>query len=217
MAAPAAASAPSSDALFASAAAPRAEALSPDEREARWTALAAEVARCERCALHAGRTQTVFGVGDRNADWMCVGEGPGAEEDRRGEPFVGPAGQLLDKMLVAIGLAREQVYIANIVKCRPPDNRTPRPDEAAACADYLLRQIQLVRPRLLLALGGVAAHALLGVETPVGRLRGSVHQHAQTGTPLIVTYHPAYLLRSPGSKRAAWEDLKFARRTFEGE
>ena len=177
-----------------------------------WDALAAEVAACTRCALHATRNCTVFGVGDRHARWLIVGEAPGAEEDRRGEPFVGRAGRLLDSMLQAVGLSRHQVYIANILKCRPPDNRNPQPAEVAQCLPYLERQIALLRPSLLLAVGSVAAHNLLATDVPVGRLRGQVHAFGTARTPLVVTYHPAYLLRAPAEKRKAWEDLKLARR-----
>lgn len=174
-----------------------------------WSDLEAAVSGCTRCALARRRTRTVFGVGARSARWMIVGEAPGAEEDRRGEPFVGRAGRLLDAMLAAIGLARAEVFITNIVKCRPPGNRDPAPEEADACWPYLERQIELVNPALLLAVGRVAAQRLLGVETPVGRLRKRVHE-GPGGRPLVVTYHPAYLLRTPTAKRAAWEDLKLA-------
>ena len=179
-----------------------------------WDELRAAVAACQRCQLHEGRTQTVFGVGNPAADWMVVGEAPGAEEDRRGEPFVGRAGQLLDEMLRAIGQQRGDVFIANILKCRPPNNRDPKPEEAAECRAYLDRQIELVAPRIILAVGRIAAQQLLGTDTPVGRLRGRVHQLGNT--PVIVTYHPAYLLRSPGQKRKAWEDLCLARRVVAG-
>jgi len=179
-----------------------------------WDALKAEVKNCTKCALHATRTQTVFGVGNRQADWMVIGEAPGAEEDRRGEPFVGAAGQLLNAMLKAIGLTRESVYIANILKSRPPGNRDPQPEEVAACFPYLTRQIALIRPKLILAVGRIAAQNLLRTDMPVGRLRGQVHRFGEFNTPLIVTYHPSYLLRSPGEKRKAWEDLKFARDFF---
>jgi DNA polymerase len=180
-----------------------------------WQALREEVLRCTRCGLHAGRTQGVFGVGNTRADWMVIGEAPGAEEDRRGEPFVGRAGQLLDAMLRAIGLSRAQnVYIANVLKSRPPNNRDPRPEEVAACLPYLRRQIELVRPRLLLAVGRIAAQNLLGTEESLSRLRGRVHRFGELNTPLVVTYHPAYLLRNPADKRKAWEDLKFARSVF---
>jgi DNA polymerase len=177
-----------------------------------WTTLQHSVAACQRCGLHACRTQTVFGVGDRHAEWMVVGEAPGAEEDARGEPFVGAAGQLLDAMLAAIGLARESVFIANILKCRPPGNRDPSPVEIAECLPYLHQQIRQVRPRLILAFGRVAAQSLLGTDKPLGTLRGSVHSAAPLNTPVVVTYHPAYLLRTPAEKRKAWEDLKYARR-----
>ena len=185
--------------------------------DAVWRSLEREVSACTACGLHASRTQTVFGVGSRVAEWMFVGEGPGFEEDRQGEPFVGRAGKLLDKMLAALGFDRSQVYIANTVKCRPPDNRNPRPEEIAACNGYLQRQIDLIRPRLVVALGAVAANTLLHTEVAVGKLRGKVHRLDETGTPLIVTYHPAYLLRSPNQKKAAWKDLQLAQRVAAGE
>lgn len=177
-----------------------------------WQTLRAEVAGCTQCGLSATRTRTVFGVGDVKARWLVIGEAPGAEEDRQGEPFVGRAGQLLNAMLRAIGLARESVFIANILKCRPPGNRDPKPEEVACCLPYLMRQIALIRPTLILAVGRIAAQNLLSTDTPLGKLRGKVHQFGVLNTPVIVTYHPAYLLRSPGEKRKAWEDLKFARR-----
>lgn len=175
-----------------------------------WTALRDTVAACTRCKLHESRTQTVFGVGNPNADWMIIGEAPGAEEDRRGEPFVGRAGKLLDEMLQAAGQGRESVFIANILKCRPPNNRDPEPAESAECRRYLERQIELVQPKIILAVGRIAAHLLLETDTPVGRLRGTTHYLDKT--PLIVTYHPAYLLRSPSQKRKSWDDLCLARR-----
>lgn len=175
-----------------------------------WDALRAAVRDCRRCELHRSRTQTVFGVGSQAAAWMIVGEAPGVEEDRQGEPFVGPAGQLLNEMLRAVGVGREQVFIANILKCRPPDNRDPRPEEVAACADYLAAQIRLLAPRLILAVGRIAAQNLLGQDLPVGRLRGRVHAWGPAGIPLVVTFHPAYLLRSPLEKRKAWDDLRLA-------
>ncbi len=188
--------------------------LSP-ELAADWEKLRAEVSACTRCALHATRTQGVLGVGNRQADWLIIGEAPGAEEDRRGEPFVGRAGQLLDAMLRAIGLSREtNVYIANVLKSRPPGNRDPKPDEVAACLPYLMRQIALMRPRLILAVGRIAAQNLLSTDVPLGRLRGKIHPFGELNTPLIVTYHPAYLLRTPADKRKAWDDLKFARGVF---
>jgi DNA polymerase len=188
--------------------------LSADE-ETHWESLKAEVLGCRKCTLHATRTQGVFGVGNRRADWLVIGEAPGAEEDRRGEPFVGRAGQLLNAMLKAIGLDREQVFIANVLKSRPPNNRDPKPEEVAACLPYLMRQIALLQPRLMLAVGRIAAQNLLATDMALGRLRGQVHTFGELNTPLIVTYHPAYLLRSPADKRKAWEDLKFARSTFQ--
>lgn len=187
----------------------------PADVDAQWEGLQAEVLSCTRCALHSTRTQGVFGVGNRRAEWLIIGEAPGAEEDRRGEPFVGRAGQLLNAMLKAIGLPREQVFIANVLKSRPPGNRDPKPDEVAACLPYLMRQIALLQPRLMLAVGRIAAQNLLATDMALGRLRGQVHQFGELNTPLIVTYHPAYLLRSPADKRKAWEDLKFARSTFQ--
>ncbi|MGR8920610.1 MAG: uracil-DNA glycosylase, partial [Gammaproteobacteria bacterium] len=180
-----------------------------------WAALRARVAACTACGLAAGRTQTVFGVGDEDADCLVVGEAPGAEEDRRGEPFVGRAGQLLDAMLAAIGQPRERVYIANILKCRPPRNRDPRPDEVVACSGFLARQVALIRPRLILAVGRIAAQNLLGTDTPIGRMRGQLYHYGDDEIPVIVTYHPAYLLRSPREKRKAWDDLCAARRLLE--
>jgi uracil-DNA glycosylase len=182
------------------------ETVSPTGMD--WGTLQDCVAGCTRCELSQSRTNTVFGVGNRSADWMIVGEAPGAEEDRRGEPFVGRAGKLLDQMLLAIGETRESVFIANILKCRPPNNRDPKPVEAAACRGYLDRQIELVQPRILLAVGRIAAQNLLGSDEPVGRLRGRAHE--LDGIPLVVTYHPAYLLRSPTQKQKAWRDLCLA-------
>jgi uracil-DNA glycosylase family 4 len=179
-----------------------------------WEPLRERVAACVRCRLSAGRTQTVFGVGNRQAQWLVVGEAPGAEEDRQGEPFVGPAGQLLNSMLRAIGLAREEVYIANVLKCRPPHNRDPSADEIGECLPYLERQIALLKPKIMLVVGRIAAQNLLRSDTPLGRLRQQVHTFGASRVPLVVTYHPAYLLRSPAEKRKAWEDLKFAREVF---
>ncbi|MGC3980272.1 MAG: uracil-DNA glycosylase [Steroidobacteraceae bacterium] len=178
-----------------------------------WDELFKAVRGCTRCPLHASRTQGVFGVGNRQAEWMIVGEAPGADEDRQGEPFVGRAGQLLNSMLQAMGFPREQVFIANVLKSRPPGNRDPKPEEVAACIPYLARQIELVNPRIILCVGRIAAQNLLNTETPIGKLRGQVHR---LGTrPVVVTYHPAYLLRSPGEKRKAWDDLQLALRTYE--
>jgi uracil-DNA glycosylase len=172
-----------------------------------WERLAAEVRACTLCGLHKTRTQTVFGVGRRDAELLVIGEAPGADEDRQGEPFVGRAGQLLNAMLRAIGLPRSEVYIANILKCRPPGNRDPQPDEASRCTPYLSRQIALVNPRAILAVGRIAAQWLLQTDSPIGRLRGRVVRYGESGTPLVVTYHPAYLLRSPLEKAKAWTDL----------
>ena len=180
-----------------------------------WVELKQAVPACTACSLHKTRTQTVFGVGDENADWLLVGEAPGAEEDRLGDPFVGQAGKLLDNMLAAIGLnRRENVYIANVLKCRPPGNRNPEPEEVAKCTPFLLQQIGLIQPRLIVAMGRFAAQTLLDTDASIASLRGRVHRYA--GVPLIVTYHPAYLLRNLPDKAKAWEDLVFARRTMAG-
>lgn len=180
-----------------------------------WSELEATIKSCTRCALHAQRTQAVPGVGHRQADWLIIGEAPGADEDKQGEPFVGRAGKLLDQMLLAIGLKREEVYITNIVKCRPPGNRDPKPEEAAACENYLRRQIDLIQPKIILAVGRIAAHNLLKTDQRVGALRGKCFEYADTGIPVVITYHPAYLLRSPGEKRKAWQDLLLARRVMD--
>ena len=187
------------------------EAVEPGDAEAAgqdWEQLRTSVSACTLCELAGSRTQTVFGVGNPDADWMIIGEAPGAEEDRRGEPFVGRAGKLLDEMLKAVGQGRDAVFIANILKCRPPNNRDPKPVEAASCRAYLERQIELVQPRIILAVGRIAAQNLLGSDAPVGRLRGQVHDLG--GIPLVVTYHPAYLLRSPTQKQQSWDDLCLA-------
>lgn len=189
-------------------------------REARiakmdWPSLKAAVPACTACALHGSRKQTVFGVGDEDADWFLVGEAPGADEDEAGEPFVGQAGKLLDAMLAAIGLQRRtNVYIANVLKCRPPGNRHPETSEVAQCSPHLMRQIVLIRPRLILAMGRFAVQALLATDASIASLRGKVH--AYHGIPLIVTYHPAYLLRTLQDKAKAWQDLLFALKTIEG-
>jgi len=180
-----------------------------------WLALREAVARCTACGLCQSRRQAVFGVGNRAARWMFVGEAPGAEEDRQGEPFVGRAGQLLTSMLRALGLEREDVYIANVLKCRPPGNRDPRPEEARACRGYLERQIELVDPALIVAVGRVAAQTLLETDAALARLRGRVHGLGLRQRPLMVIYHPAYLLRSPGEKRKAWLDLIQAKQVFQ--
>lgn len=178
-----------------------------------WESLAESVSACRQCVLCERRKQAVLGVGDRRADWLFVGEGPGAEEDERGEPFVGQAGKLLDAMLAAVGLQRgNKVYIGNAVKCRPPNNRTPEPEEVAACFPYLDAQIRLIQPKLIVALGRPAAQALLEGDVRIGAARGRLFKYRDI--PVIVTYHPAYLLRNLDDKRKAWEDLCFARRTM---
>ena len=183
-----------------------------------WDELRAAVSSCRACTLCERRTQTVFGVGHPQAQWMLIGEAPGEQEDRQGEPFVGKAGQLLDNMLRAVGLTRsdapahEQVYIANVLKCRPPQNRNPEPQEVAQCEPYLLRQIALVQPKLILAMGRFAVQSLLKTGEPIGRLRGRLHEvPGMPGVPVVVTYHPAYLLRNPLDKARSWEDLCLAR------
>jgi uracil-DNA glycosylase family 4 len=182
-----------------------------------WPALREAVVNCTACKLCTGRRQTVFGVGNPRAHWMIVGEAPGEQEDRQGEPFVGKSGQLLDNMLRAVGLTRaaadasRQVYIANTLKCRPPGNRNPQPDELAQCEPFLVRQVALVQPRIILAMGRFAVQSLLRSDEPIGRLRGRVHRYQ--GVPLIVTYHPAYLLRNLDDKAKAWDDLCLAAQT----
>lgn len=187
---------------------PDARESRPDPEEADLDELRRMAARCTRCPLHRSRTRSVFGTGPRSAPFMVVGEGPGAQEDRQGEPFVGRAGVLLEAMLFALGISRESIYITNIVKCRPPKNRDPRPDEAAGCAAYLRRQIALVAPRAILAVGRVAAQHLLSSKLPLGRLRGTEQFWGDPPLPVVVTYHPAYLLRTPHDKGKAWQDLK---------
>lgn len=178
--------------------------------------LSRQVAACQQCSLHESRTQTVFGVGNPNADWLVIGEAPGADEDKQGEPFVGRAGKLLNSMLLAMGLPREQVFIANILKCRPPNNRDPKPEEVVACESYLRQQIEIIKPKIILAVGRIAAQNLLKVDTPIGKMRGNQYQYPDSDLPVVVTYHPAYLLRSPREKRKVWEDLKMAMRIYKG-
>ncbi|HEU4458741.1 MAG TPA: uracil-DNA glycosylase [Methylibium sp.] len=203
------------------AAPPRAEAAPPAALDALdWPALRAAVAACTGCGLCATRTNTVFGVGAAGAQWMVVGEAPGEQEDRAGEPFVGKAGQLLDRMLRAIDVERadddgepgRRAFICNVLKCRPPGNRNPTPDEVRRCEPFLRRQVALLQPRIVLALGRFAVQALLGSDEPIGRLRGRVHRYE--GRPLVVSYHPAYLLRNPADKARAWDDLCLARETL---
>ena len=177
-----------------------------------WQTLQAEVTVCQRCQLSAKRTQTVFGTGNQNADWLWIGEGPGQHEDEQGKPFVGNAGLLLTEMIRAVQLQREDVFITNIVKCRPPNNRDPHHDEIASCNDFLQRQIALLKPKIIIAVGRIAAQTLLNTDAPLSKLRGTVYQ--LNGTPVIVVYHPAYLLRSLLEKRKAWQDLKLALQTL---
>ncbi len=189
------------------------EASPPAVMQLDWQGLQQAVAACQACSLAKTRTQTVFGVGDPNAEWLFVGEAPGAEEDRRGEPFVGQAGQLLDNMLAAINLKRgDNVYIANVLKCRPPGNRDPQGEEVVKCDPFLKRQVELIRPKLIVAMGRFAAQSLLNTEQSISALRSKLHDYH--GVPVIVTYHPAYLLRNLMDKAKAWEDLCFARATM---
>lgn len=195
-------------------ASPKLSAIPSDCSKLEWPELEHAVSQCQLCELNKTRHRTVFGVGHQQAQWMVIGEAPGAEEDKQGEPFVGRAGQLLNNMLASIGLSREQIYIANILKCRPPNNRDPKPDEALLCRGYLERQIALVKPELILVVGRIAAHNLLHTTQSLAKLRGQLHYLPNTQTPVVVTYHPAYLLRQPQDKRKAWQDLQFARRTL---
>lgn len=196
------------DAMGVQAYVPRApRAPAPD-----WEALAAAVRECRLCGLCETRTQTVFGTGDRSARLMVIGEAPGAEEDRQGEPFVGRAGMLLNSMLHAAGFARGDVFIANVLKCRPPNNRDPSAEEAERCLPYLRRQIELIGPAVILCVGRIAAQRLLGRQDALARMRGRIHRFESV--PVVVTYHPAYLLRSPGEKRKSWADLKLALRVL---
>ena len=178
--------------------------------------LSRQIETCTLCELHKFRTKTVFGIGNKNADWLVIGEAPGADEDLRGEPFVGRAGKLLNAMLLSMGLQRKEVFIANILKCRPPKNRDPKSDEVKVCENYLRQQIELIKPRIILALGRIAAQNLLKSTTPIGKMRGNSYLYPDSDLPVVVTYHPAYLLRSPSEKRKVWEDLKFAQNIFRG-
>ncbi|MES2218196.1 MAG: uracil-DNA glycosylase [Pseudomonadota bacterium] len=185
------------------------------ENSGEWEVLEQAVKHCTACGLDKTRTQTVFGVGNRRADLMIIGEAPGFNEDKQGEPFVGRAGQLLTSMLQAIGFERETVYIANILKCRPPGNRDPLPEEVNLCTPFLAKQIALIQPKLLLAVGRIAAHFLLNTKTALGQLRNKIHRYGVSDTPLIITYHPAYLLRNPVDKKKALQDLQMVYRTLE--
>lgn len=196
---------------------PRAETstdLQPEMQVIDWTSLKQQVSQCTACGLHQSRTQTVFGVGDAHASWMAIGEAPGAHEDRQGEPFVGRAGLLLNEMFRALGLKREEVFIANILKCRPPNNRDPKPEEVDACQTFLKQQVNYIKPKIILAVGRVAAQNLLKTDTPIGKLRGKLHRYRDI--PVVVLYHPAYLLRSPLEKRRTWDDLRFALKIYKG-
>lgn len=185
-----------------------------NEEQLNWNELQQAVSQCRLCELRKGCTQTVFGVGNPQAELMIIGEAPGADEDRQGEPFVGRAGQLLNEMLLAIGFTREQVFIANILKCRPPGNRDPKVEEAAACQPYLQRQLALISPKVILSVGRISAQNLLKTDKAVGRMRGVVHAYGEQSTPLVVTYHPAYLLRSSEQKGRAWADLQLVLQTL---
>jgi len=182
-----------------------------------WPELQQSVAACVACDLHATRTQTVFGSGNQQADWMIVGEAPGAEEEQQGTPFMGQSGQLLTAMIEAMGLKREQVYITNVLKCRPPENRDPDADEMMACHSFLRRQIALLQPKVILAVGRVAAQNILDSTELMKDLRGKVFKYKDSGIPVVATYHPAYLLRAPTEKRKAWQDLQMAMRIVAGE
>jgi len=178
--------------------------------------IAGEVAACRKCALHQTRTNTVPGAGHARADWFFIGEAPGRDEDAQGEPFVGRAGRLLDAMIAALGLRREEVFIANVLKCRPPDNRDPTAEEVELCEAYLHRQLALIQPKVIVALGRISAQALLKTDTAIGKLRGATHNYVAANIPLVVTYHPAYLLRSPEQKAKAWDDLWLAKTIVAG-
>lgn len=182
-----------------------------------WQSLEQCVRECQQCRLHQSRTQIVFGVGNQQAELMIIGEAPGANEDKQGEPFVGRSGQLLNGMLEAIGLQRSQVYIANIIKCHPPNNRDPDAEEVAKCQAFLFRQIELVQPKLILALGGIAAHYLLKTQSPLSTLRGNICNQPDSQIPMLVTYHPAHLLRTPKDKRLTWHDLLLVRKILQGK
>lgn len=176
-----------------------------------WQTLESEVKNCTKCSLHKHRTQTVFGCGNRDSDWLFIGEAPGKDEDLQGEPFVGRAGRLLNEIIFSMGLNRDEVYIANILKCRPPNNRDPSSKEILFCSSYLEQQIKMISPKIIIAVGRIAAQNLLDSDLTMGKLRGIVHSYGSTHIPLIVLYHPAYLLRSPSQKYKVWSDLKLAK------
>lgn len=210
--APAAGEAPATESAAATSAdPPAASADAAGSAAAEWQIIEREVSACRRCELHRTRTHTVFGCGNARADWLFVGEAPGRHEDLQGEPFVGRAGKLLDMMIAALGMRREQVFIANVLKCRPPNNRDPLPGEIEQCEPYLHRQLALIQPKVIVALGRISAQALLRTGDALSKLRGTTHRYGPDHIPLVVTYHPAYLLRSPEQKAKAWDDLWRAR------
>ena len=187
----------------------RKASISPDpNQESDWPMIESQVSNCKKCSLHKGRNNTVFGDGNRNSDWFFIGEAPGKDEDLQGKPFVGRAGRLLTEVIFSMGLSREDVFIANILKCRPPDNRDPEPGEVQQCFPYLEKQIALVKPKIIVAVGRIAAHSLLGTDLPMGKLRGKIHGFGPSEIPTLIIYHPAYLLRSPSQKKKVWEDLQ---------
>ena len=187
----------------------RKASISPDpNQESDWPMIESQVSNCKKCCLHKGRNNTVFGDGNRNSDWFFIGEAPGKDEDLQGKPFVGRAGRLLSEVIFSMGLSREDVFIANILKCRPPDNRDPMPEEVQQCFPYLEKQIELVKPKIIVAVGRIAAHSLLGSDLPMGKLRGKIHGFGSSEIPTLIIYHPAYLLRSPSQKKKVWEDLQ---------
>ncbi len=182
-----------------------------------WSIIESQVSTCRACQLHKGRNNPVFGDGDMNSDWFFIGEAPGKDEDLQGKPFVGRAGRLLTEVIFSMGLSREEVFIANILKCRPPDNRDPKPGEVAKCFPYLEKQIELVKPKVIVAVGRIAAHSLLGTDLPMGQLRGKIHDFGNNNIPTLVIYHPAYLLRSPSKKRKVWEDLQLVENILDND
>ena len=187
----------------------RKASISPDpNQESDWPMIESQVSNCKKCSLHKGRNNTVFGDGNRNSDWFFIGEAPSKDEDLQGKPFVGRAGRLLSEVIFSMGLSREDVFIANILKCRPPDNRDPMPEEVQQCFPYLEKQIELVKPKIIVAVGRSAAHSLLGTDLPMGKLRGKIHGFGSSEIPTLIIYHPAYLLRSPSQKKKVWEDLQ---------
>lgn len=194
----------------------RADVVSPLDAndDSVWWSLSDEVAVCRQCELHQSRTQTVFGVGNQQADWLIIGDAPGADEDEQGEPFVGNDGKLLTQMILALSYELEDVYIVNILKCRPPNNRDPLQDEVRSCESYLKRQIALIQPKIIVAVGSIAAQNLLKTDAKVDEMRGRTYYYGESEMPVVVTYHPAYLLRSPGEKAKSWQDLRMAKRVF---